>query len=203
MKSYFAKFSISLLLICLGCEFSNAQKNNAKKMFEEKVSIIEDNLDDKTIDGFSDAVTSIEHITGILSFKETEYTDFKIPNRFNLEDWKSWLDLNKNGLNYDAKKDEFYLNGERQYIEKKPINEFNKYLTILRENGIESKDINLNELNYALSFFEELTSYNQFEYNSEYEEIVPKIKDINFLENWLDEHRTSLKWNKEKHKLEL
>lgn len=71
------------------------------------------------------------------------------------------------------------------------------------ENGITNSDINVQNLDYAFIFFNELIGYDQFKFDTEYVEVIPTMKDINFLKNWLDEHYDELSWNEEKHKLEL
>ncbi|WP_299676272.1 hypothetical protein [uncultured Dokdonia sp.] len=201
---------ILLLFVCsvfLNCKNSNAQADNNSIVFLEYVNHIEDSfIKEKTQKGFniSEAILKIEDISNIKSYMEEGYSDYKIPNQWNIKDWKDWYDLNKSNLRFDKEKEKFYLDSDIKYLRKNPVEVFKVHLSILKKNnGIENENINANHLDYAITFFENLTGYKKIELEEDWGERIPKQSDIDFLNNWLDQNKGKLSWDEKNQEVKI
>jgi hypothetical protein len=88
-----------LLLIISG----NFYSQNAQKIFDENLNIIERFRNGETIPGtgLDDAVKFLEEITSIKSFVDQQFDGIIIPTEKNLKSWKKWYEKNKELLYWD------------------------------------------------------------------------------------------------------
>jgi hypothetical protein len=102
---------IIIFFIFLGITFNctirknNCQNEIAKKLFENKIKLLEDSSTFK----LDSLVYEFEEFTNIKSTSDGNYFGrFKVEER-DLKEWKNWYELNKNKLCYDIKEDKIYL----------------------------------------------------------------------------------------------
>ena len=187
------------------CNHSNiAQKDRVENYFTTRISTIDKFLSTGKSEGseLDEAIVFLEELTNIESNINEGYDDVKLPNKYNVEDWKAWYKLNKSNLYWDTKKNKILIHGNAKYIVKDPNLEYQRFLSIIKK-YVKSDNVDIDDLNYAVHFITDLTNIKDKSYSFLPDTELPQKEIIQKWENWFEQNQKSLYWDKKTHKVKM
>ncbi len=192
-------------LTLLSCNHSNIAQDKVENYFTTQINIVENYLSTGKSKGLEldKAVIFLEKLTNIKSNISEGYDDdIKLPNRYNVEDWKVWYKLNKSNLYWDTKKNEILIHGNAKLIAKDPNLEYKRFLNIIKKYK-KSDSIDIDDLNYAVHFITNLTNIKDSSYNFLPNTELPQKEIIQKWENWFKQNQKFLFWDKKEQKIKV
>ena len=191
MKTIFCKLIIiTFLNVTYG--------QNVKYYFQSNLGVVENFLKSGISTGncLDEAILVIEEVTKIKCYtQEEDYTkDTKIPNIYNLRDWKKWYKQNKNNLKWNNEVGKIEVFGEK-YLIKNPKKEFKIFLEIIKKNTF-GKDRNLDDLDFAIQKMIRITNIKFVPiFNNNCSCSLPSKGNIFEWQKWYDVNNESLFWD--------
>lgn len=154
----------------------------------------------KTIEkGLEESVKFLQRITNVSSEIHEGIDYFLSPNKYNLEDWKTWYRLNKKSLYWNAKLKKVNVK-EKKYLIKNSKKEYRNFLNIIKRQ-ISSNIIDMDDLSYAIHFIMDISGIKDEMYNFMPDSELPSIETIQKWENWFSKNKHLLYWDKKTQKV--
>ncbi len=189
----------TILVLIISCKVSN--RGRADKAY----SIVSKHL--QTVDNFINSgysegneldisVNFLKLLTKINSYVISDYSEeVNIPNKYNLEDWKRWLAINKYNIYWDNETEQVRVK-ERKFLIKDPQEEILKYFNIIDNQVKKRNDIDLDILGYAMSKIVKVTKTKSVEYDYDNNDDLPSEKMIMKWKEWYSTNKDNLIWDK-------
>lgn len=187
-----------ILLINLTFIGNTYTTDEAQKLYQYHLKAITKSLEDGKIEN-DNSINIIEKVTKIKCHQNTSYGygNYKVPTKFNIEDWEAWFNINKNNL--ILKDDELSVVNSKP-LKKEPVKLYRYYLLELKK-MIETESFNLDEVDYIMDRLETLVGDKNVNYSKDYGHRIPDNITFDYFENWLSKNKDKLKWDSENQKI--
>lgn len=196
--------SIILLLLTGSCHGKGSDsQDKAKEVFQSNIGVVENFLSSGRSEGnaLGNAISFLEQLTNIKAYSDENYSEEKIPNMYNIEDWKAWFEINNSKLVWDEKENQVKLSGSAEPLTKDPKTEYQKYIGIVEKNT-SGENINLDALSYAIRFLVNITGLESEEFNLSSNSDLPTQETITKWKEWYPQNSKILYWNVKSQSLE-
>lgn len=122
MNRFSSVLIIVFFFLGLSCKSSTQETDPSVIDFLNRILFLEKLTNGTETDEYNleESITIIEELTNIKSYVEKDYSDLKIPNIWNIQDWKEWYELNKKNIYYSKIENKFYVKGKTKYLKKDP-----------------------------------------------------------------------------------
>ena len=186
------------------CNHSNIAQDRVESYFTTQISIVDNYLstgksNDLELDK---AIVFLEELTNIKSNISEGYDDIKLPNKYNVEDWRAWYKLNKSNLYWNTKENKISIHGKAKLIVKNPNLEYKRFLNIIKKYK-KSNSIDIDDLNYAVHFITDVTNIKDNSYSFLPNTKLPRKEIIQKWENWFEQNQKFLFWDKKEQKIKV
>jgi len=198
------------LILCLWSTAGIGQKSKsngdlARHIYLSHLNTIQDFLQSEAafsgtrLDNSLDFLEPLTKIKSLVQFDGYGTIGFRVPTRFEFDDWKRWYRLNKKQLYFE---NDSVVIKNRFSLGIKPKKRFKLFLREVKRFG-NTYEIDIQELNYLNKFFIDLTAINEIRIDENCDCMLPNKVNVIEWQNWFKKNKHLLYWDDTEQKIKL